>query len=262
MNNTTKKVAAYIVVPIIYAAIGIFAIVIIFKPYIAAAGSVTKMMGAPSESFTLPGGQPPSIFDSSKLESMTITGPNTDTEPTGPEGTLPAGTPGETPSAETTDGSSGTAPQPEYVDGREIVSPDIGMQYGVFEIKSLGVKANLYFGDSAEVLKYGVGQFTGSFMPGNGRPILVAAHNNTYFHLLGDLKEGDIVTITTNYGVYEYEVSGYNLTTNKDKNAYDLSKKEEELIMYTCYPFNMLGLTSQRYFVYATKKSGPTIIYN
>ncbi|MDF2568387.1 MAG: hypothetical protein K0R90_1843, partial [Oscillospiraceae bacterium] len=42
--------------------------------------------------------------------------------------------------------------------------------------------------------------------------------------------------------------------------AYDLSQKKEQLILYTCYPFNTLGLTSKRFFVYADKISGPQIV--
>lgn len=44
-----------------------------------------------------------------------------------------------------------------------------------------------------------------------------------------------------------------------DRTAYDLSADYENLIMYTCYPFDALGLTPQRYFVYAKLVSGTPI---
>ena len=38
------------------------------------------------------------------------------------------------------------------------------------------------------------------------------------------------------------------------------SKEQEKLILYTCYPFEIIGYKSQRLFVYADKISGPTIL--
>ena len=40
------------------------------------------------------------------------------------------------------------------------------------------------------------------------------------------------------------------------------SADKESLIMYTCYPFDELGLTSDRFFVYAKFVSGPVIDKN
>ena len=71
---------------------------------------------------------------------------------------------------------------------------------------------------------------------------------------------GDIVTITTSYGVFEYQVTDMQVKSSTDKSAYDLKQDKEQLILYTCYPFDMLGLTPNRYFVYADKISGPSIV--
>lgn len=49
------------------------------------------------------------------------------------------------------------------------------------------------------------------------------------------------------------------LSKATDRTAYDLSADYENLIMYTCYPFDALGLTTQRYFVYAKLVSGTPI---
>ncbi|MBQ5559258.1 MAG: sortase, partial [Lachnospiraceae bacterium] len=65
--------------------------------------------------------------------------------------------------------------------------------------------------------------------------------------------------IRTNYGNYQYEITGTKITDNEDRSAYDLAKNEENLIMYTCYPFDTLGLTNLRAFIYAKYVSGPVI---
>ena len=63
---------------------------------------------------------------------------------------------------------------------------------------------------------------------------------------------GDFVTYT--YTVEECKVLEYN-----DTSAYDFTRTDENLILYTCYPFDALGFTSQRYFVYASYTSGPML---
>ena len=41
-----------------------------------------------------------------------------------------------------------------------------------------------------------------------------------------------------------------------------LIEQKPRLILYTCYPFDMLGLTPKRFFVYAEQISGPTVVFN
>lgn len=67
------------------------------------------------------------------------------------------------------------------------------------------------------------------------------------------------VEIKTSYGNYIYEITDTAVKKATDRTAYDLSADYENLIMYTCYPFDALGLTTQRYFVYAKLVSGTPI---
>ncbi len=147
----------------------------------------------------------------------------------------------------------------DTVDASDIEFPGINKQFGELSIKGRDVDAKLFFGDSSVPLRNGVGIYAGSFIPGYGRTILVAGHNNTYFNGLKNVRKGDIVKISTSYGNYKYKITGTKLTTDKDKKAYDLSADKENLVLYTCYPFDSLGLTNQRFFVYAEKESGPVI---
>ncbi|MDR1643771.1 MAG: class D sortase [Clostridiales bacterium] len=137
--------------------------------------------------------------------------------------------------------------------------PAHGERYGQLRISSAGIDAPMYFGDSKRELSQGIGTYLGGGIPGEGRTILVSTHNNMDFHTLGDVKVGDEVLISTTYGKYVYKVVDIKLTTNVDTTAYDFDRKDENLIMYTCYPFDMLGLTPQRYFVYANYVSGPKL---
>ena len=48
----------------------------------------------------------------------------------------------------------------------------------------------------------------------------------------------------------------------RDSSAYDFSREDENLILYTCYPFDAMGFTPDRFFVYARYISGPVLDRN
>lgn len=148
----------------------------------------------------------------------------------------------------------------DTVDMSQVQIPSFGTHYANLSIPSVSIDAPLYFGDSNTVLSSGLGQYNGSFLPGFGRPILISGHNNSYFNSLQYISQGDEITITTNYGVYKYQVTETKIASYDDTSAYDLSADKETLILYTCYPFDTLGLTPQRFFVYADKISGPAVV--
>ena len=99
-------------------------------------------------------------------------------------------------------------------------------------------------------------------IPGEGKTILLAGHNNTFFNDLQHAEAGATVTITTHYGVYTYEITGTEILDYQDETAYDFTRTDENLILYTCYPFDALGFTPNRFFVYAKYVSGPVLDAN
>lgn len=144
----------------------------------------------------------------------------------------------------------------EYIDINKIQFPQYGNQFGELIIDECSINNKLFFGDGDISLRNGVGMYSGSFIPGYGRTILVAGHNNTYFNGLKNAKPGQEVVIRTSYGNYKYEITKTDVKYAKDKSAFDLNSEEENLVMYTCYPFDELGLTDKRFFVYAKYVSG------
>ena len=223
---------------VIYAAFGVLAVKLTAGNYIDTVTGIVSMLERSQERH--PDETPPSIYVEPSPRASEETGKTEETAAPVP-----------------------VDPEPE-IDGYGIKSPNVGEQYGMFEIERLGISAPLFFGDSTVPLYYGVGQYTGSYMPGFGEWTLIAGHNNTYFHTIGDLVEGDIVRISTHYGVYEYRVTYTVLARDSSeyRDAYAHKTEKEEIIFYTCYPFNMLGLTPQRFFVHAEKISGPRIVFD
>lgn len=145
----------------------------------------------------------------------------------------------------------------------EMQFPSLGEMFGSISVENTDIQnVDLYFGDSMQDIKYGVGVYNGSSVPGGGGTTLIAGHNNTYFNGLKNVKPGYKVNIVTNYGKYVYNITDAKVAHRDDTSAYPLTSGEYDLIMYTCYPFDVLGFKTQRYFVYAELVSGPTIDFN
>lgn len=155
--------------------------------------------------------------------------------------------------------TSAPSSQAKTVKLSEITFPEYGARFGRLTIDTASIRADLYFGDGSEELKKGVGLYNGSFIPGYGKTALIAGHNHTYFHTLGRARVGDKITVETNYGTYLYQITKTQIKAATDKTAYDLGGGKEDLILYTCYPFDCIGLTPDRYYVYADCLSGPRI---
>ena len=136
--------------------------------------------------------------------------------------------------------------------------PKSGSRYGKLTIETAGINAPLYYGDGKGELAKGIGTYEGAYLPGQGRTILVCSHNMGYCKGLGNAAVGDKIQIETTYGNYTYTIVDSRIADANDKSAYDLKKNEENVILYTCYPFNAYQ-TPNRYFVYAKYASGPQI---
>ncbi|MEG1427145.1 MAG: class D sortase [Oscillospiraceae bacterium] len=146
------------------------------------------------------------------------------------------------------------------IDMANVAWPVDGDQYGRLLCPEIGLDTVVYWGDSYEILRKGPGTYKGGGIPGNGRTILIAGHNTMEFTCLQNVQNGDKITFKTNYGVYQYEITDIKILEYSDPTAFDLSKKEEELILYTCYPFTELGATTERCFVYGKRISGPDLV--
>lgn len=122
----------------------------------------------------------------------------------------------------------------------DIKKPDLNTLYGAIYSDRIGLAVPLYYGDDYKTLEKGACQYPKSGLPGHGRPILISGHSSTFFAPLEQLELGDVVYIDTNYGSYSYKVDSIEITDSSDTTAYDLELDEEELIIYTCYPFGKL----------------------
>lgn len=130
--------------------------------------------------------------------------------------------------------------------------PEYGTQYATIEIDRIGVNLPVYFGDTLEILKKGVGHSSGSYFPGEGGSIIYMGHNSKkMFRRFSELQIGDEIKVTTSYGEYTYKIYDMKLINENELEELPIQKDEEILMVYTCYPFNNIGYATQRYVVYS-----------
>ena len=143
----------------------------------------------------------------------------------------------------------------EDIDGKKLIKsyPFVGQKYADIYIDSVGISLPIYFGDSNEILKYGVGHNEGSYFPGEGSSIIYGAHHsNDKFGKLKNIKVNDIITVKTDYGNFNYKIYDTKIIKETDLHLLPIQRDKEILMLYTCYPFGYLGYTTKRFAVYAS----------
>lgn len=143
----------------------------------------------------------------------------------------------------------------------EIKFPDIGEIYAKVYCNRIGLDAVIHYGDSPEILMNGLGQYANACLPGMGLPMLLAGHHSMDFYCLKDAVVGDVLTVNTTYGSFNYEIFDIKIEDSNNQKATKLDQSSEILTLYTCYPFTPLTSYTQRWFVYCKKISGPTLTY-
>lgn len=133
--------------------------------------------------------------------------------------------------------------------------PEFGDKYAELKIESAGIVSPIYVGDSEEILLQGTGQYYGSVFPGEQGNTVLVGHRNSVFKTLGQAKIGDEIIMETTYGDYVYEIVDTKITTGTDQSI--LAQTDEAMLtVYTCYPFDYIGHSPDRYSVIAKLVEG------
>ena len=132
--------------------------------------------------------------------------------------------------------------------------PEYGTRYANIKIESLDINLPLYYGDKLAYLRYGVGQTSGAYFPGEGGSIICMGHNNrNYLYDLPKIEKDAIIEIQTSYGEFKYKVYNTKIINMHQVDELKIQKEEEILMLYTCYPVNTLGDKKDRFVVFAER---------
>jgi sortase A len=130
---------------------------------------------------------------------------------------------------------------------------DEGSLLGRIEISRLGISSLVLEGVESATLRRGVGHIPNTAMPetnGKNGNVGLAAHRDTIFRGLKDVRKGDRVTIESMSGTSTYSVDWTRVVKPDDVSVLTSSDKPE-LTLVTCYPFYYIGSAPERFIVRA-----------
>ena len=133
---------------------------------------------------------------------------------------------------------------------RELKEVPPGVPIGRIEIPRLGVRAMILNGTDATTLRRAVGHIEGTPLFGASGNVGLAAHRDTFFRGLRNIRPGDRIEIETLQGAYRYVVDGTRIVGPNETAVLDASAYPT-LTLVTCYPFDYVGSAPRRFIVAA-----------
>ena len=123
---------------------------------------------------------------------------------------------------------------------------------GRIEIPRLGLSAIIVEGTSTKNLRRAVGHISGTGLPGKPGNIGISGHRDTFFRPLRNIRQNDIITLTTLLGEYSYRVVSFKIVNPREVAV--LNPTEDEILtLVTCYPFYFVGNAPARFIVRAER---------
>lgn len=130
--------------------------------------------------------------------------------------------------------------------------PDPGGLIGRVAIPRLGVSVMVIEGISHKTLRRAAGHIPGSAMPGHPGNAAISAHRDTFFRPLRNIRQDDLITVTTPFAEYHYRVISIRIVAPTEVSVLEPSVNEV-LTLVTCYPFYFLGAAPDRFIVRAER---------
>lgn len=113
---------------------------------------------------------------------------------------------------------------------------------GIMYIPKINLQVAVSEGTDMKTLKYAVGHFSGTALPGKRGNSCFAGHRSytygEYFNRLDELKIGDLITIETKDGKYAYKVNKINVVNPSDTYVLDQTN-DSEITLVTCTPIRI-----------------------
>lgn len=128
--------------------------------------------------------------------------------------------------------------------------PHKGEYIGELIIPKLKSELPIYHGTDEKELEKGIGHFAKSVLPGEKDNSVLSGHRDTVFRKLGEVGKGDLLVVKTPAGEFTYKVKKVRIV-DKDDRTVIVPKPRATLTVSTCYPFNFIGASPERYILVA-----------
>ncbi len=128
-----------------------------------------------------------------------------------------------------------------------------GSLFGRIAIPRLDVSTIVLEGVDASTLRRGAGHIPATAFPGKRGNVGIAAHRDSFFRGLKDVRKNDIVRLETLEGTFNYRVDWTRIVTPDDVTVLG-DTAGPELTLVTCYPFYYVGSAPKRFIVRAIRE--------
>jgi len=128
-------------------------------------------------------------------------------------------------------------------------APASGDALGRLEIPRVGLAAIVFEGDSEAILRKGPGHVPGTAWPADieAKPgnCVIAGHRDSFFRVLRDAREGDLVRLVDASGTRSYRLESKRVVSPGDVSVMGATP-DARLTLITCYPFHWIGAAPSR----------------
>jgi len=129
-------------------------------------------------------------------------------------------------------------------------SLSVGDPVGTLYIPRLGVAGVVVEGDESHVLDRAIGHLPDTPLPWQTGNSALAAHRDTIFRPLKDVRSGDVLRLATPHGDFTYRVRETVIVQPDDLWVLDATPVSM-LTLISCYPFHYIGPAPERFIVRA-----------
>ena len=127
-----------------------------------------------------------------------------------------------------------------------------GQTLGRMDIPRLGLSVAIFQGTKSKTLRIGAGHIEGTAIPGEAGNSGIAAHRDTFFRPLENIRTNDEIQIETARGFSHYQVDSIKIVAPDDIEVL-APTTESGVTLVTCYPFYFVGAAPKRFIVHAHK---------
>lgn len=129
-----------------------------------------------------------------------------------------------------------------------------GSAIGRIEIPRIGISVIVLEGDDQRTLRRGAGHIPGTALPGEEGNVAIAAHRNTFFRPLRNIRKNDIILLSSVESTSLYRVESTEVVEPSHTEVLENTAKPT-LTLITCYPFFYVGAAPNRFVVRARRVS-------
>ena len=127
-----------------------------------------------------------------------------------------------------------------------------GALVGRIEIPRVGVSTIVLEGVGETTLRRGAGHIPETALPQDGGNVGIAAHRDSFFRALKDIRKNDIIRLETLEGTFQYSVQWTEIVKPEDTEVLT-DQGKPALTLVTCYPFYYVGSAPKRFIVRALR---------